>query len=54
MKYKQVTYCMRHFCATLLLLLLAQFAYAQASDWPNKQVSIVVPLTLLLAKLLYA
>ena len=43
MKYKQVTYCMRHFCATLLLLLLAQFAYAQASDWPNKQVSIVVP-----------
>ena len=43
MKYAQAVHCTQHFCAVLFFLLLPQFAYAQASDWPNKQVSIVVP-----------
>jgi len=43
MKYTRTVHCTQHFCAVLLFLLLSQFAYAQASDWPNKQVSIVVP-----------
>ena len=43
MKYTRTVHCTHHFCAVLLFLLLPQFAYAQASDWPNKQVSIVVP-----------
>ncbi len=43
MKYAQAVHCTQHFCAALFFLLLPQFAYAQASDWPNKQVSIVVP-----------
>jgi tripartite-type tricarboxylate transporter receptor subunit TctC len=43
MKYTRTVHCTQHFCAALLFLLLPQFAYAQASDWPNKQVSIVVP-----------
>ena len=43
MKYAQAVHCTQHFCAVLLFLLLPQFVYAQASNWPNKQVSIVVP-----------
>jgi len=43
MNYIQAVHRTQHFCNALLFLLLPHFAYAQASDWPNKQVSIVVP-----------
>jgi len=43
MNYIQAVHRTQHFCTALLFLLLPHFAYAQASDWPNKQVSIVVP-----------
>lgn len=43
MKTDQIANYLRHFCATLLLLSLPQLVFSQANDWPNKQVSIVVP-----------